>query len=147
LQYYRRFGSWDLVAIAWFAGPGRAQTAMGRGIGAVATLRDGNGFSVGDYVPAIRRYMREAGGNDLASAPSPPPPAAEPQVYSPSWVQTAGAAPTPEPDAQRQEMRANLTDVLDALSLGLAGGNRILPAVHKPEIVGAREEPDLGDAS
>lgn len=78
-QYYERYGSWDLVAVAWFAGPGRANTAKRDGIAAVGNLSDVLGTSVAKYVetmeagmargpsqreqnadPADRKFVREA---------------------------------------------------------------------------------------
>lgn len=52
-QYYARYGSWDLVAVAWFAGPGRADRAKARGINAVGGIKDMLGTSVSSYVSKV----------------------------------------------------------------------------------------------
>lgn len=52
-QYYKRYGSWDLVAVAWFAGPGRANTAKEKGISAVGGLKDVLGTDVAEYVQRV----------------------------------------------------------------------------------------------
>lgn len=67
-RYYAEFGSWDLVAIAWFAGAGNARKAQRRGIASLSEVRDTQGTdpktgkkfkgtSVPDYVTKIRHYM------------------------------------------------------------------------------------------
>lgn len=60
-EYYRRFGSWDLVAVAWFAGPGRAEKAAKSGISSVGGIKDMLGTSVSSYVSKVRGGMN--GGN------------------------------------------------------------------------------------
>lgn len=40
-QYFRKYGRWDLVAIAWFGGEGAANKARDNGIGSVANRSDG----------------------------------------------------------------------------------------------------------
>jgi len=64
-QYYKRYGSWDLVAVAWFAGPGRANTAQREGIGAIGNISDVLGTSVAKYVAT----MNEGLGRGAAPLP------------------------------------------------------------------------------
>lgn len=54
-QYYDRFKSWDAVAIAWFAGPGRAARWL-QGDKSVLSLSDG-GATVAQYVSKVRQRM------------------------------------------------------------------------------------------
>lgn len=51
-EYYNNYGSWDLVAVAWYGGPGKAKTAMESGIDAVGDL--GN---MEDFGPDIKTYV------------------------------------------------------------------------------------------
>jgi hypothetical protein len=131
LQYYRRFGDWRLVAVAWFAGPGRAATAQQRGLSSVGALMDSIGTSVRTYVEAISEHMGELGVEAPPSSPTPVAP-----------VETATAAtPTEMPDPD--SMGPMLTDMLNAISHAVAGGTRgILPTLAKPEVV--RDKPTGG---
>lgn len=52
-EYYRRYGSWDLVAVAWFAGPGRADKAKKQGIASVGGIKDMLGTSVASYAQKV----------------------------------------------------------------------------------------------
>lgn len=70
-QYYQRFGDWRLVAIAWFAGPARAERARAEGIDSLSGVRDVIGTSVPTYVQKIVDYMHEA--QDLGYGPSRDP--------------------------------------------------------------------------
>lgn len=56
-QYFERFGRWDLVAVAWFAGPGRAEQAARQGIQSVGELSDVIGTSVTQYVQKAMDLM------------------------------------------------------------------------------------------
>lgn len=59
-QYYRQFGSWDLVAAAWFSGPGTA-AALKRGDMSVLKRSDGN-INVAEYIRRITARMGSSGG-------------------------------------------------------------------------------------
>lgn len=59
-EYYNRFGSWDAVAVAWFAGPGRAARYL-RGDQSVLDLSDGN-ITVAEYISRYQRNMTGGGG-------------------------------------------------------------------------------------
>lgn len=64
-QYYQRFGSWDLVAVAWFAGPGRAATALKEGsLASVGGLKDSLGTSVSAYVDKVMGFMPQPAEED-----------------------------------------------------------------------------------
>jgi hypothetical protein len=59
-QYYNKYGSWELVAVAWFAGPGRANRAMERGVSSLAGIRDMLGTDVPKYVEKVMKAMGRA---------------------------------------------------------------------------------------
>lgn len=54
-QYHRQFGDWGAVAVAWFAGPGRAKRYL-EGDQSVLDLSDGN-MTVREYVEKAQRGM------------------------------------------------------------------------------------------
>lgn len=62
-QYYERYGSWALVAVAWFAGEQAAKTARDQGIDSLAALHDGGnkgperGLNVPGYVAKVIRNL------------------------------------------------------------------------------------------
>lgn len=55
-QYYRNYGSWDLVAAAWFGGPGAA-SALKRGDRSVLSRSDGH-WTIGKYISEMRKSMQ-----------------------------------------------------------------------------------------
>lgn len=57
-QYYDQFGSWDAVAVAWFAGPARAEKYV-KGDRSVLGISDGN-MTVGEYVERAKAGMAKA---------------------------------------------------------------------------------------
>lgn len=56
LHYYDQYGSWPAVAVAWFAGPSRAQTWLNNP-SAVEGITDANNYSVGQYVQRVQEGM------------------------------------------------------------------------------------------
>lgn len=62
-QYYQRYKNWDLVAVAWFGGPGAANKAEKQGLAALGGTKDGLGTSVPDYVRKYRSVWNPDGGN------------------------------------------------------------------------------------
>lgn len=72
LQYYRKYHDWDAVAIAWFAGPGRADAYL-KGDRSVLSISDG-GTTVGAYVNKVHLAMGKPGdvigGDSGGLAPS-----------------------------------------------------------------------------
>lgn len=111
-QYYARYGNWDLVAAAWFAGPSAADLAAKQGIGAIGTRSDSLGTSVTEY---LERY-REAS----LSVPDITPTGAAPQPIGGSM---APAIPglTNDPNTG---VRSNLMNILSKISNAVAGGQR-----------------------
>ena len=68
-EYYNTYGSWDLVAVAWYGGPGAANTAKNQGIDSVANI--GN---IESFRPAISEYVNSVMENyadNLESASNP----------------------------------------------------------------------------
>jgi hypothetical protein len=65
-EYFNKYGSWDLVAVAWYAGPGAANKAKGLGIESVSGIGNLESFgpAVGDYVTSVM----EKYSNNLESA-------------------------------------------------------------------------------
>ena len=111
-QYYQRFGRWDLVAVAWFAGPGRAAKAKREGIDSVGGLSDMLGTSVAKYVRKTMDYMGVA------------PVQAEDSFTASARRQQRAAAGVPElgPDEEYQsasekfvEGRRDQSDVLTSI--------------------------------
>ena len=111
LQYYRQFGSWEAVAVAWFAGPGRAQRYV-EGDTSVLNISDGN-ITVGEYVRRAQVGMGKpgtvvggpagggsGGGGGGAGAPPGLPPNASPEQIEAyvreNYPQTAGFLDVPE---------------------------------------------------
>lgn len=70
-QYYQTYGDWRLVAIAWFAGPGRANAVAKAGLSSVAGIADANGTTIGKYVQVIANNMKEAAQAGYGPTPSP----------------------------------------------------------------------------
>lgn len=153
-QYYRQFGSWELVAVAWFAGPGRAAKAAKNGISSVAGLSDSLGTSVGKYVRLIRSHMGSApsGGSSGGAGGAPTPgtpaarkaamegggvpeslPAAEPRSTPQQQVEDTliGASRIIEPDPAEDlippQPRDLLAAVFESVSRQIAGGERVDP--------------------
>lgn len=58
-DYYARYGSWDLVAVAWFAGPAKADKAKRAGISSVGGASDMLGTSVSTYVSKVMGGMTD----------------------------------------------------------------------------------------
>ena len=74
LEYYDRFNDWDAVAVAWFAGPGRAQRYQ-QGDSSVLTMSDGN-TRVSEYIDIVNQNMGQSAGpshrHGQGGEPAPP---------------------------------------------------------------------------
>lgn len=128
-EYYRQYGSWDLVAIAWFAGPGRANTAKQHGIDAVGGISDVLGTDVRTYVNTAMGSMgqaqggRQPGVQEGTGAPTSPsrPPNTLPSVQ-----------PKPEQPGVRQAREAQLNQgTLESIMASISkaassGGGKLL---------------------
>ncbi|WP_240732074.1 D-Ala-D-Ala carboxypeptidase family metallohydrolase [Egibacter rhizosphaerae] len=67
LEYYQQFGSWDGVAVAWFAGPGRAHR-WNQDSSSVANIADTLGTSVEQYVDSVLGQMHRPSPGTQAGA-------------------------------------------------------------------------------
>ena len=56
--YYNRYGSWELVAVAWHGGPGKADTAYKSGLDALGNLNDGL-MKTTDYARKAVQVMQD----------------------------------------------------------------------------------------
>lgn len=160
-QYYERFGSWELVAVAWFGGPGAAARAQKNGLGSLSGQTDVIGaIDIPEYAQLIRQYMTadENPYRDIAAENTELPgtgkglggsgkrPAGDPMaaVFDPNADLAAymagiegAAAQVSDPKAQ---MRERLTYIIDAMSNSIAGGSRTaLPTVDAPTLAGAQD--------
>ncbi len=65
-QYWNKYKRWDLVSVAWFAGPGRADRAQVEGIDALAGIND-TLSNVPDYVNKVMGQYEQFGGYEQPS--------------------------------------------------------------------------------
>lgn len=113
LQYYRAYGSWEAVAVAWFAGPDRARRYV-NGDRRVLEMDDKpgpGGTKVRDYVKKVRFGMGR-GATDSTEAMA---------------ARRNDPLPLDRFEEQRAEVaddRTLLTTVLDSVSSMIAGGER-----------------------
>lgn len=158
-KLYETFGSWELVAIAWFAGPGRAAQAAKQGLGSVAGIKDVLGTSVGAYVSKIVGFMDEYGPqasdnpdllgklDDQARESilaeqgdidgGDPTSNVTPNAQIDAWFDAMNQA---SPVAPKLDMRTSLLSLVDTMSNAVAGGARTMMApVDAPEIVDGLE--------
>lgn len=121
-DYYRQFGSWDAVAVAWFAGPGRARAYL-RGDRSVLDLSDGN-LTVGQYVSKMRRGMEGwlggPGGDALSRQAANRAPAVRREAEQQAGMQP-GTLSAGDPFQARTDPRAAMTAMLQAVSDRTAG--------------------------
>jgi len=87
-KLYQRFGSWDLVAVAWFAGESRADKAKRQGITSVGGIKDSLGTSVSQYAAKVMNAM---GGKDTSRPVNPRQADAQTPVRLPNDTQAVGA--------------------------------------------------------
>lgn len=102
-EYYNRYGNWELVAVAWFAGPGNANKAAAHGVDTVGQVKDILGTSVTKYVNATAGRMSA-------------PPMQE---------------PGPAIQDRSINSRRLLAAVFGSMSNAIAGGQRTLPPKHR----------------
>ena len=123
-KYFDRYGSWDLVSVAWFAGPGKAQTLKDNGTINFSEV-DSKGTSIADYIAGINKNLSEELMNmevDIQPIEISPP---KPEVPVP--IDTTSRSPgitnqfgTPPND--NEKYAAQLLDALTRRSN--AGGER-----------------------
>jgi len=57
-EYFNRFGSWDLVSVAWFAGPEDAKELKNTGV-LDMNQKDVNGASIEDYIAEMNNIITD----------------------------------------------------------------------------------------
>ena len=72
-EYYNTYGSWDLVAVAWYAGPGTANKAKALGLDSVGNIENLESFgpNVSEYVNSVMdKYEKvlETASNDTVDS-------------------------------------------------------------------------------
>jgi len=75
-EYHNNYGSWDLVAVAWYGGPGKADIAMNSGMDAVGDIENLEGFG-----PNIKTYVNKV-MNTYESEKDKPQPDMNIQAYA-----------------------------------------------------------------
>ena len=148
-QYYLKYGDWDLVAIAWFAGGSTADRAQKWGMAGVGGLSDGN-TTVKQYVSKINQYMDayqppvtpegysgvgQGASTTVTRTNTQPQPQPEPQPKPPVYQVTdpnselggflTGPTPNPGGETRRSTMQSSMIGVLQALSNGVKAGSSI----------------------
>jgi len=111
-EYFNRFGSWDLVSVAWFAGPGDADDLKNTGT-LDMTQEDSNGTNVEDYVATMNKLI----GEELMTMEVPMETFTPPQIIE-------GPQPDPVIDNQRNMNDVFAAQILDAMTKANAGGIR-----------------------
>lgn len=142
-QYFNRYKSWDLVAIAWFGGPGAANKAE-QDFGSVSGRQDALGTSIGQYVGLIEKYMENAPAgysikrdlleHEMTSPGSAGPPAtytmggvySSPDFMYDEWLKRYGGDVETEQagDAQVRNVNSTLAGLFTTLADTMAGGRR-----------------------
>ena len=113
-EYFNMFGSWDLVSIAWFAGPETAKE-VAKGIEDGLDKKDNMGTSVRDYIIGINNDITEKMMEikvDVAPDISFTPPVTKPQqttmnknLYAAQMLDTLNKAQNPS--GQRPDLFAS----------------------------------------
>lgn len=106
---YNDFGSWELAAVAHFAGRTRAFTAKENGIEAVINLKDANGTNVGTYVDTtMSNYMKQKPKEDMKLFRA--------EEQKPTFYN--------KPVDATEIVNKEAATVLDAISTGMSNGGR-----------------------
>ena len=106
---YNDFGSWELAAVAHFAGRTRAFTAKENGIEAVINLKDANGTNVGTYVDTtMSNYMKQKPKEDMKLFRA--------EEQKPTFYN--------KPVDAAEIVNKEAATVLDAISTGMSNGGR-----------------------
>ena len=111
-QYFNKFGSWDAVSVAWFAGPKKADRLVNNGT-VNFDLTDSNGQSIKDYVDEMNIKVAE----ELMNMEVP--------METFTMPSTVSGPPTPPVLAKQKNTREVFAaQVLDAMTKANAGGMR-----------------------
>ncbi len=154
LQYYRQFGSWEAVAVAWYSGPGRVAAWKSNRNQPLFTNRQGGGKypSINSYVSQVMGRMGRASGSTAMSAPAgsggpapsgggaPPAPARLAQHATEAQIVdfiVNNYGPAQVAMLREPELRAAL---LNAARAGITGEARFMVEVEKTQWWQARSE-------
>jgi len=110
-EYFNRFGSWDLVSVAWFAGPGDADDLKSTGT-LDMTQEDSNGTDISDYVAGMNKLI----GEELMTMEVPIKPV--------QLTNNNNDEPPINTGQNQDEDTVFAAQVLDALTKANAGGMR-----------------------
>ena len=111
-EYFNKFGSWDAVSVAWFAGPKKANRLVNNGT-INFDLTDSNGQSIKDYVDEMNIKV----GEELMNMEVP--------METFTMPSTVSGPPTPPVLAKQKNTREVFAaQVLDAMTKANAGGMR-----------------------
>ena len=111
-QYFNKYGSWDAVSVAWFAGPNKAKDLVNNGT-INFDLTDSNGQSIKDYVDEMNTKI----GYEIMTMEVPMQPFTSPGT--PQGPQTP-----PVIAKQKDTQRVFAAQILDAMTKANAGGMR-----------------------
>ena len=111
-QYFNKFGSWDAVSVAWFAGSETAKDLVETGT-INYSKADSNGVDIKEYVSEMNDNI----ANELMTMEVP--------METFTMPSTIKGPPTPPVIAKQKDMqRVFAAQVLDAMTKANAGGNR-----------------------
>ena len=111
-EYFNKYGSWDAVSVAWFAGAGNANELVNNGT-INYDLADANGQTIKDYVDEMNTKI----GEELMTMEVPMETFTPPQII-------AGPQTNPVIDNQRNMDDVFAAQILDAMTKANAGGMR-----------------------
>ena len=111
-QYFDRFGSWNAVSVAWFAGPNKAKELIEDGT-IDYDKADSNGTTIKQYVDSMNNLIAD----ELMTMEVP--------METFTMPGTVKGPPTPDVIAKQKNMQEVFAaQVLDAMTKANAGGNR-----------------------
>jgi len=123
-QYFDRFNSWDLVSVAWFAGPEKSKELVKNGT-IDFDKTDVNGQSIKDYVDEMNTKIAE----ELMTMEVPM------ETFQMQPI-IQGPQTNPVIDKQRKNQEVFAAQVLDAMTKANAGGMRPSFESQVPEYEG-----------
>jgi hypothetical protein len=111
-EYFNKYGSWDAVSVAWFAGAGNANELVNNGT-INYDLADANGQTIKDYVDEMNTKI----GEELMTMEVP--------METFTMPSTVKGPPTPPVIAKQKDMQQVFAaQILDAMTKANAGGMR-----------------------
>ena len=111
-EYFNKFGSWEAVSVAWFAGENKAKELMRNGT-IDYSKADSNGTTIKQYVDSMNNLIAE----ELMTMEVPME-----RFTMPSTIK---GPPTPPVIAKQKDMQQVFAaQILDAMTKANAGGNR-----------------------